>query len=179
MPLVNLQNICLGGLGWSSRTVSGDLSKNDLQEMPIIHGLWCNNIIASKYPVTCTFSIFQQSVIVLFNLLINFFRSNKLCDERLPLPNNTRSFNDILLCHNPLKCSRMLVDAPLSLTATFTHITIKILTGRLNAEYYTIRYMLLTCWCKNKSRCTWERFLKRNKTKREVCHPQESCVTYF
>ena len=60
----------------------------------------------------------------------------------------------------------MLVDQLLSglavftnITIIFTNITIKILTGRLNTEYYTLSYMLLTCFRKNNSRY-WEQFLK-------------------
>ena len=50
----------------------------------------------------------------------------------------------------------MLVDQLLSGLATFINITIKILTGRLNTEYYTLSYMLLIYLRKNNSRYTWE-----------------------
>ena len=72
----------------------------------------------------------------------------------------------------------MLVDQLLSGLAVFTNIIIKILTGRLNTEYYTLSYILLTCFRKNNSRY-WEQFLKCDKKKREVYHPQESRLTYF
>ena len=54
----------------------------------------------------------------------------------------------------------MPVDQLLSGLAIITNITITILTGRLNTEYYTLNHMLLSCLHKNNSICTWERFLK-------------------
>ena len=100
--------------------------------MPIIHvsgAITFCNTVSSRVRLLC-------------KLLINFFRHNELCDERLPLPYNRRSCNYKLLKHNPIKCSSKPLDQLLLGLVIFINITIKIVIGRLNNEYYTLSYVI-------------------------------------